>query len=58
MILSAASRARELKKGAAKKVITDSGPMVTALEEIEAGVIPGDYFMKFIKVRKKVKNDG
>jgi len=59
MVLSAATRARELKQGAAKKVITDSGPSVTAMEEIEAGVIPGDYFYKTVfKSEKKQKNDG
>jgi DNA-directed RNA polymerase subunit K/omega len=40
----AATRYRELKQGHPKRVITNSGPKVTALEELEAGCFE---FQKF-----------
>jgi DNA-directed RNA polymerase omega subunit len=46
MVLIAAARARELKRGHARHVKTDNGPIVTALQEIEAGCIRRDYLKK------------
>lgn len=46
MILIAASRARELRKGSAPKVSKLNGPCITALREIEEGQIDMEYFMK------------
>ena len=46
MVLIAAARARELKRGYASHVKTDNGPIVTALQEIEAGLVGRDYLKK------------
>jgi len=46
MVLIAAARARELKRGYAKQVNTNNGPIVTALQEIEAGFVGRDYLKK------------
>jgi DNA-directed RNA polymerase omega subunit len=46
MVLIAAARARELKRGYASYVKTDNGPIVTALQEIEAGLVGRDYLKK------------
>jgi DNA-directed RNA polymerase omega subunit len=46
MVLIAAARARELKRGYARQVNTDNGPIVTALQEIEAGLVGRDYLKK------------
>lgn len=46
MILIAAVRARELKRGHAPKVKCNNGPNVTALREIEEGLIGRDYLNK------------
>jgi DNA-directed RNA polymerase omega subunit len=46
MILIASMRARELRKGHAKKVNTDNGPIVSALQEIEDGSIDREYLKK------------
>lgn len=46
MILIAAARARELKRGHAPKVKCDNGPNVTALREIEEGHVGREYLKK------------
>ena len=46
MVLIAAARAREIKRGHARHVNTNNGPIVTALQEIEAGFIKRDYLKK------------
>jgi DNA-directed RNA polymerase omega subunit len=46
MVLIAAARARELKRGDARRVNTDNGPIVTALQEIEAGLVGREYLKK------------
>jgi DNA-directed RNA polymerase subunit omega len=46
LVLIASVRARELMRGAAPKVICDNGPAVTALREIEAGLIGREYLRK------------
>lgn len=46
MILIAAARAREISKGSAPKVLSKNKPIVSALREIEAGVIGREYLRK------------
>jgi len=46
LILVAAVRARELKRGSRKLVNTKNGNVVSALQEIEAGHIGRDYLRK------------
>jgi len=46
LVLIAAQRARELKKGYEPKVTCDNGSSVTALREIEEGKIGRDYLKK------------
>ena len=46
MILIAAVRAREIKRGDRPKVVCDNGPTVTALREIEDGLVGRDYLKK------------
>jgi DNA-directed RNA polymerase subunit omega len=54
LVLIAAVRARELKRGHAPKVLCDNGPMVTALREIETGLVGRDYLKKVgIRYEKK-----
>ena len=43
MVLVAALRARELKKGYAKNISTPNGNIVTALQEIQAGHVGPEY---------------
>ena len=49
LVLIAALRVRELKSGHLAKVVTTSGPSVTALEEIEQGKIGIEYLKKLRK---------
>jgi DNA-directed RNA polymerase subunit omega len=54
LVLIAAARVRELKRGHAAKVLCDNGPMVTALREIEAGLVGREYLKKVgIRYEKK-----
>ena len=46
LILIGARRARELNRGWHPAVACDNGPVVTALREIEAGLIGRDYLLK------------
>lgn len=46
MILIAAARARELRRGDAPKMITKNKPIVTAIREIENGLIGREYLRK------------
>ena len=46
LVLIASIRARELKREHAPKVVCNNGPIVTALKEIEAGLIGRDYLKK------------
>ena len=46
MVLIASLRARELKKNYLPKVVCNNGPQVTALREIEAGLIGREYLKK------------
>lgn len=49
MILIASIRAKELKKGHLPKVVCDNGPNVTAIREIEEGLIGREYLSKVNK---------
>lgn len=53
MILIAAIRARELKRGDARKVAKENKPIVTALREIEEGKIGKEYLRKVKKRQTK-----
>ena len=46
LVLIAAARVRELKKGHMPKVTTKAGPIVTALQEIEKGLVGRDYLKR------------
>ena len=46
LVLIAARRARELKRGHKKMVDTPNGIIVSALQEIEAGLIGREYLKK------------
>ena len=46
LILIASQRARELRRGHRPKVDTKHGPMLTALTEIEEGVVGKDYLKR------------
>ena len=46
LILIASKRVRELRSGHRPKITTKAGPVVTALEEIEAGLIGRVYLKK------------
>jgi DNA-directed RNA polymerase subunit omega len=51
LILIAAHRVKELKNNYKAKLICSNGHVVTALREIEAGLIGRDYLKK-IEIRK------
>ena len=46
LILIAAHRVRELRKGHRPKVTTKHGPVLTALTEIEEGVVGREYLKR------------
>lgn len=46
LVLVAAMRARELVRGHKKLVNTPNGPIVSALQEIEAGLVTSDYLKR------------
>lgn len=46
LVLVAAQRARELRRGHAPKIITKYGPTITAILEIEEGLVGNDYLLK------------
>ena len=52
LVLVASTRARELKRGHLPLIISDNGPAVTALNEIEQGKIGREYLKKVQKSRK------
>lgn len=46
LVLIASIRARELKRNYKSKIVCNNGPMVTALREIEEGLVGRDYLKK------------
>jgi len=46
LVLVAAQRTRELRRGHAPKIVTKYGPMVTAILEIEEGLVGNEYLLK------------
>ena len=46
LILIGARRARELNRGWRSRIDSHNGPVITALREIEAGVVGRDYLLK------------
>lgn len=46
MVLIASHRTREIQRGYRKLVDTQNSPVVTALQEIEAGLIGREYLKK------------
>lgn len=53
LVLVAAHRARELRRGHAPKIITKYGPAITAILEIEEGLIGNDYLHRIADLTKK-----
>jgi len=46
LVLIAAARVRELRKGHKPKLETKNGPTITALKEIEKGLVGREYLKK------------
>lgn len=46
LVLVAAQRARELRRGHHKLINTSAGPVIGSLQEIEAGLIGREYLRK------------
>jgi DNA-directed RNA polymerase subunit omega len=46
LVLVAAQRVRELRRGHAPKIVSKYGPMVTAILEIEEGVVGNEYLLR------------
>lgn len=57
LVLIASRRARELKHGWTPKVDCDNGAIVTALREIEAGLIGRDYLAKPANIGRHERPD-
>ena len=55
LVLVAAQRARELRRGHAPKIVTKYGAMVTAILEIEEGLVGNDYLHRIAHTNKKKK---
>jgi DNA-directed RNA polymerase subunit omega len=53
LVLVASQRARELRRGHAPKIVTKYGAMVTAILEIEEGLIGNDYLHRLSNENKK-----
>lgn len=49
LILISSMRVRELKQGHRSKLNTKAGPVVTALQEIEAGLVGREYLKRLRK---------
>ena len=46
LVLVAAQRVRELRRGHAPKIVTKYGPMITSILEIEEGLVGINYLLK------------
>lgn len=55
LVLVASERAREIKRGSTPKVPTTSGPIVTALAEIEQGLYTKADYLKKLRSKEKGK---
>ncbi len=55
LVLIASQRARELRRGHAPKIVTKYGAMVTAILEIEEGLVGNDYLYRIANTAKKNK---
>ena len=55
LVLIASQRARELRRGHAPKIVTKYGAMVTAILEIEEGLVGNDYLHRIANTNKKNK---
>lgn len=49
LVLIASQRVRELKRGHRSTLVTKAGPIVTALQEIEQGLVGRDYLKRIRK---------
>jgi DNA-directed RNA polymerase omega subunit len=56
LVLIAAARVRELKRGHQPKIKTEDGPIVTALTEIEQKVVGREYLKKIRTGSKDYSN--
>jgi DNA-directed RNA polymerase subunit omega len=54
LILIASQRVRELRKGHRSKITSNTGPILTALSEVEEGLIGRDYLkrVKYVQPKK------
>jgi DNA-directed RNA polymerase subunit omega len=55
LVLVAAQRVRELRRGHAPKIVTKYGAMVTAILEIEQGLVGNEYLDRISSPDKKNK---
>lgn len=55
LVLVASQRVRELRRGHAPKIATKYGPMITAILEIEEGLVGNDYLHRLSNTDKKNK---
>jgi len=55
LVLVASQRVRELRRGHAPKIVTKYGAMVTAILEIEEGLVGNDYLHRIANPNKKNK---
>ena len=53
LVLVAAQRVRELRRGHAPKIVSKYGAMVTAILEIEEGVVGNEYLHRLSNENKK-----
>lgn len=53
LVVVASQRARELRRGHAPKIISKYGAMITAILEIEEGLVGNDYLYRISSEHKK-----
>jgi DNA-directed RNA polymerase omega subunit len=52
LVLVASQRAREIRRGSAPRVVTNSGPLVTAVKEIEEGLYTREDYMSSLRKKR------
>ena len=52
LVLVASQRVRELRRGHAPKILSKYGPMVTAILEIEEGLVGREYLKRLKKIER------